>query len=139
MARSLLERLRPRASAAVIGHSAERDAHELRESVCANLERILNSRAGMAACCEKYGLPDFAQLIHSVLPQRSRELEDSIAACIREFEPRVSDIKVEFFYDRDRPLTAFFQIRASVRSGAGLEEIWFKTVVERSGRLKLNS
>lgn len=109
---------------------------DLRESVCKNLERILNSRAGMAPACSSYGLPDFSQIVNGV-PARARDIEDSLRRCIAEYEPRIRHIEVQHVPDAHGPMTACFRIRASVVGGKNAEEIWFETVVVSSGRVRL--
>lgn len=118
------------------GRSSERQVEETLLSVCANLERILNSRAGMAAACPRYGLPDFVEIVRGI-PQRARELEDELKRCIVRYEPRVTDVSVEHVEHPDQPLSACFRIRAALVAGKSGEEVWFETVVERSGRVRL--
>ncbi|HNF97521.1 MAG TPA: type VI secretion system baseplate subunit TssE [Pseudomonadota bacterium] len=130
--RSLFGRLRgPSPSDASLSPS---DA--LRESILRNLERILNSRAGMSLACETYGIPDLTQIVSGV-PERARDIERAIEKCIREFEPRLTTVEVEHFPDSKGPMTACFKIRASVSQGKSAEELWFETVVVSSGRVKL--
>lgn len=132
--RSLVDRLRSPSTSSESqgGHSLD----ELRKSVCNNLERILNSRAGMAPACSSYGLPDFSQIVNGV-PARARDIEDSLRRCIAEYEPRIRHIEVQHVPDAHGPMTACFRIRASVVGGKNAEEIWFETVVVSSGRVRL--
>jgi type VI secretion system protein len=132
--RTFFERLRR--APIPTGHSTEHDLDDLRRSVIHNLERILNSREGMAQACASYGLPDLTQIVNGV-PERAREIEQSIERCIKEHEPRVSQVEVEHVPNAHGPMTACFRIRASVHDGKSAEEVWFETVVVSSGRVKL--
>jgi type VI secretion system protein len=136
--RSLFERLRRVPTSASIGHVTTHDLDDLRRSVIANLERILNSREGMSLGCASYGLPDLTQIVNGV-PERAREIEQSIERCIKMYEPRLSQsqIEVEHVPNAHGPMTACFRIRASVHAGKSAEEVWFETVVVSSGRVKL--
>lgn len=132
--RTLFERLRR--GAQVTGRFSEHDLDDLRASIIRNLERILNSRQAMAQACESYGLPDLTQIVNGV-PERAREIEGSIERCIKEHEPRVSQVEVQHIPNAHGPMTACFRIRASVQAGKTAEEVWFETVVVSSGRVKL--
>ena len=132
--RSLLERLRRGAAAA--GRLSEHDLDDLRMSIVGNLKRILNSREAMAQACESYGLPDLMQIVNGV-PERAREIEAAIERCIKEHEPRVSQVAVQHIPNAHGPMSACFGIRASVQAGKTGEEVWFETVVTASGRVKL--
>lgn len=132
--RSLFERLRRVPTAAF--HSTDQDLDDLRLSIIRNLERILNSREGMAPACASYGLPDLTQIVNGV-PERAREIEASIERCIKEYEPRIVQVEVEHVPNAHGPLTACFRIRASAQAGKSAQEIWFETVVVSSGRVKL--
>ena len=132
--RSLFERLRR--APVTTGHITEHDLDDLRLSIIHNLERILNSREGMAPACATYGLPDLTQIVNGV-PERAREIEESIERCIKAHEPRVAQVEVEHVPNAHGPMTACFRIRASVHAGKSAEEVWFETVVVSSGRVKL--
>lgn len=131
--RSLFERLRTGGSRS---HESEQDLDDLRHSICKNLERILNARSGMSQCCDSYGLPDMTQIIHGI-PERAREIEQALERCIRDYEPRVSQVEVEHVLNPPDAMTACFKIRAAVATGKSAEEIWFETVVVSSGRVRL--
>lgn len=107
-----------------------------RESIWDNLERILNSRAGMSLACESYGVPDLTQIVNGV-PERARDIERALEKCIREYEPRLTSVQVEHIPDAHGPMTACFKVRASMTKGKSVEELWFETVVVSSGRVKL--
>ena len=117
--------------------SAALDASDtLRSSILQNLERILNSRSGMSPACETYGIPDLTQIVNGV-PERARDIERALEQCIRQYEPRLTQVEVEHVPDAHGPMTACFKVRAAASTGRSAEDLWFETVVVSSGRVRL--
>ena len=108
----------------------------LRSSILQNLERILNSRSGMSPACESYGIPDLTQIVNGV-PERARDIERALEQCIRQYEPRLTQVEVEHVPDAHGPMTACFKVRAAASTGRSAEDLWFETVVVSSGRVRL--
>jgi len=130
----LLQRLQSSHNSRLSEFNTHNDA--LRQSILQNLERILNSRAGMSIACESYGIPDLTQIVNGV-PERAREIEKALEKCIREYEPRLTHVEVEHVPNAHGPMTACFKVRAGVSSGKSAEDLWFETVVVSSGRVRL--
>lgn len=130
----LLQRLNRAASKDRGLAASEQDV--LRSSILQNLERILNSRAGMSLACDGYGIPDLTQIVNGV-PERAREIERALEDCIRLYEPRLTQVEVEHVPNAHGPMTACFKVRAAASSGKSDEDIWFETVVVSSGRVRL--
>lgn len=132
--RALFERLQQdRTSQPVF---TEKQEAALRSSILQNLERILNSRAGMSQACEGYGIPDLTQIVNGV-PERARDIERALEQCIRQYEPRLTQVEVEHIPDAHGPMTACFKVRAAASTGKSAEDLWFETVVVSSGRVRL--
>lgn len=131
---SILERLQPGRPQTVLDGATSLDL--LRNSILQNLERILNSRAGMSQACDGYGIPDLTQIVNGV-PERAREIERALEECIRTYEPRLTQVEVEHVPDAHGPMTACFKVRAAASTGKSAEDIWFETVVVSSGRVRL--
>lgn len=132
--RSLFQRLNRVASADRSLPGSEQDV--LRASILQNLERILNSRDGMSLTCDKYGIPDLTQIVNGV-PERVNEITRALEECIRTYEPRLTQVKVEHVPNAHGPMTACFKVRAAASSGKSDEDLWFETVVVSSGRVRL--
>ena len=130
----LLQRLQSSHNSRLSEFNTHNDA--LRQSILQNLERILNSRAGMSIACESYGIPDLTQIVNGV-PERVREIERALEKCTREYEPRLTHVEVEHVPNAHGPMTACFKVRAGVSSGKSAEDLWFETVVVSSGRVRL--
>lgn len=133
-ASSILERLRVSRPKVAMGEAQGLD--QLRASILQNLERILNSRAGMSQACEGYGIPDLTQIVNGV-PERARDIERALEQCIRQYEPRLTQVEVEHVPDAHGPMTACFKVRAAASTGKSAEDLWFETVVVSSGRVRL--
>jgi len=131
--RSILERLQQRYKVSSLDGEL---GSALRSSLLQNLERILNSRAGMSQACEGYGIPDLTQIVNGV-PERARDIERALEQCIRQYEPRLTQVEVEHIPDAHGPMTACFKVRAATSTGKSAEDIWFETVVVSSGRVRL--
>ena len=132
--RSLFERLQR--GPTPTSRSTRQDLDEIRASIIKNLERILNSRAGMSAACESYGIPDMTQIVRGI-PERRLEIEQALARCIEEYEPRLTHIEVRHDIENKTPMVACFQVHAAISTGKTAEEVWFDTVVVSSGRVRL--
>ena len=131
MSRMLLERLRwpPRGGTTSIRPNPE-DPVEVRESIRRNLERLLNSRQGMAKACPDYGLPDTVELI-SQLPEGQWEIEKAIQTTIEKYEPRLrkKSVRVQYFESPERAMRACFHITAAIETRDGSRSVKFETEV----------
>ena len=118
--KSLFERLCGGRDAAASRAAYNLDA--LRTSILQNLERILNSRAGMSQACDGYGIPDLTQIVNGV-PERARDIERALEQCIRQYEPRLTQVEVEHVPDAHGPMTACFKVRAAASTGKSAEDL----------------
>lgn len=130
---TLLERL----DAAQAGRPVARstiDPSAVAESVMGNLQEVLNVREG---CCETrpdYGVPDFNSFIGlfpDALPAIARTVREQIEA----FEPRLTDVDVEFVPDPDQPLTLNFHISAELALDGERRRVTFETVFSDDGHV----
>lgn len=90
----------------------------------------------MSLTCDKYGIPDLTQIVNGV-PERVNEITRALEECIRTYEPRLTQVKVEHVPNAHGPMTACFKVRAAASSGKSDEDLWFETVVVSSGRVRL--
>jgi type VI secretion system lysozyme-like protein len=94
------------------------DAQSLRESVRAELLRLLNTRRGRsrldAADVLHYGLPDWSALSGARAGDRSA-LEREVAQAIRAFEPRLAAPRVTIAPDADAPWRVCLRIAGLLR------------------------
>jgi type VI secretion system protein ImpF len=113
---------------------------KLCESVCKDLEELLNTRrrwrswdlhyAELNQSLVGYGLPDFASGTFSD-PRRREELRRLIETCIRRFEPRIVNVNVTLLENADK-LSPTLRLRVEVllRVDPAPEPIIFDAFVE---------
>lgn len=65
------------------------------ESVLADLANLYNTRRGSVQTSEKYGLPDFANMLNSFAPPSLESIEAMIRETTLLFEPRLADVAVK--------------------------------------------
>ncbi|PYE85284.1 type VI secretion system baseplate subunit TssE [Phyllobacterium leguminum] len=94
----------------------------LLRSIQRNLERILNTHAGGAAANPQVGVTDFNDGTISS-NDVSKHITASIDYCIRTFEPRIGDVRVEHAPDPSQPLQLRFTIVASIKVASTNEQI----------------
>lgn len=132
--RTLLERLRDRRS------GQERSQHEnvgaLAESVQDHLDRMLNTRQGIAETVPEYGLPNLVDLIHS-FPEAIDICRRSIRASIERYEPRLRNVVVNHVVDDDDPFHLRFEIRAQLVTEREAMPVSFYTTLDSSGQAEV--
>jgi type VI secretion system protein ImpF len=112
----------------------------LRESVCRDLEELLNTRrrwrswdlqyTELNQSLVGYGLPDFATGAFSD-PRRGEELRRLVEAIIRRFEPRLASLNVALLGNTDKfSPTLRLRVEALLRVDPAPEPITFDTLVE---------
>lgn len=112
----------------------------LRESVCKDLEELLNTRRRWRSwdpgynelnqSLAGYGLPDFATGMLSD-PRRRDELRRLIETCIRRFEPRIASLTVTLLENADKlSPTLRLRVEALLKADPAPEPIAFDTLVE---------
>jgi type VI secretion system lysozyme-like protein len=116
------------------GASAAR--FRLRESVRAELERLLNSRVSVPAhrlrergrTVIDYGIPDFSYLSPRSRPARDW-LETEITDALEAFEPRLRNVRVDFEPSSDDPKAMTVRIHALLVGEAGTEPLSFPVLL----------
>ncbi|MGX1308840.1 type VI secretion system protein [Amorphus suaedae] len=130
---TLLERL----DAAQAGRAISRgnpDPSAVAESVMSNLLRVLNAREG---CCETrpdFGVPDFNSFI-GLYPDALPAIARTVREQIEMFEPRLTDVDVNFVPNPDQPLALNFHIEAQLVIDGSRRKVSFETVFSDDGRV----
>jgi type VI secretion system protein ImpF len=118
-----------------------------RDGLKRDLEWLLNTRqppiseiaskAGAKASVINYGLPDISSLgLNSASDQRA--LRIAIETCLRNYEPRLMDIRVTLQSSDTTDRRLRFHIEGNMRLDPAPEEIAFDTVLElTSGEYKV--
>lgn len=102
-------------------------------SVVDHLKKLLNSRQGTTLMDESYGMPDFTDL-RAAFPDSVRDIERSIALTIERFEPRLTDVNVDFM-EQDEQMTLYFQIRASLNAEDEPMPIHLQSTLDAGGKM----
>ncbi|MBX3443874.1 MAG: type VI secretion system baseplate subunit TssE [Planctomyces sp.] len=123
-------------------------ARVLRESVRRDLEDLFNSKRQWQTWPDaweelneslvNYGLPDFSGVVYAG-PQSQGALQRILEETIERFEPRLSDVQVEF-QKRRRSQTRklMFKVRAVLRMDPWTEPVAFESDVEPgSGAIRI--
>ena len=91
----LLKRIRSWEEAGVVS-AADVDVIEIMESMCDDLEKLLNTRRGTVLIDQSYGLPDFTHLRNSYATPDIDEIERNLLHQVRKYETRLTSINLEY-------------------------------------------
>lgn len=117
------------------GASMSLDRARLRQSIVDNLQRIFVSREQHSRAQPDYGMPDPAELLHS-LPGGAELLRRRLKACTEQFEPRLLDVKVVYVDAGDFGHTLRFTLTGTLRDVPG--ERWsFQATLLPNGRIRV--
>jgi type VI secretion system protein len=131
---TLLERLsKPKAEGS---RTITDNPQERQRSILMNLQRILNTRTGHALAQMDLGTPAPGELALASSEGISGALR-MIKQAIEKYEPRLKSVEITQIHVQDEVLTMRFQISASIVSSRGGGSIRFDTLVDPSGRIKL--
>ena len=112
------------------------DVKKLSQSVLQNLQDIFNTRQGNVLTLPDYGSPDFNDMV-SKFPDAIMEIRKTILNNIREYEPRLKNIRVRHILDDENPLSLQFEIQAELNLAKTKSSVAFTTVMGDSGRINV--
>lgn len=131
---TLLDRLsKPKAESS---RTITDNPQERQRSILLNLQRILNTRAGHATAQMDLGTPAPGELALASPEGVSGALR-VIKQAIEKYEPRLKSVDITQIQVKDEVLTLRFQITATIVGPRGGSNIRFDTLVDPSGRIKL--
>ena len=87
------------------------DVNRLKRSVLLHLQKMLNSRHGLAPAQPDYGIPDLNEFMFAY-PDSISPMRQAIEQSIEKYEPRLTNVKAEWIPDEDNPLNVRFEITA---------------------------
>ncbi len=111
------------------------DRAALVRSVLANVQRILNTRAGSAGAQMDLGLPSPHELMQG-FPATMHDAQNAIRTCILKYEPRLAAAVVSWVPQPDGAPDLRFAISATLADDARTP-LSFTTAVNRDGRIRL--
>jgi type VI secretion system protein len=112
MRQRLLERIRYWESNP--GRRAVENRNVVIDSIAVHLQKLLNLKKGTTLIDDELGLPDLTDLAAN-FPESARKLSVEVAKMIRDYEPRLEKIYVNFAEHNDFDLELYFQITAKVK------------------------
>ncbi len=113
-----------------------KDPKRIMDSVLDHLQKILNTRQGSVPIAEDYGVPDFTDLFHEY-PDSLRGVERAIRHTIQQYEPRLKGVRVAFLPQDEDSLVLRFQITAKLDMEDETVPVFFESVVDTDGKIKL--
>ena len=103
-------------------------------SVVKHLQLLLNSRVGTTLMDGQFGLPDLSDL-KLTYPDSLHDMEKTISQTIETYEPRLSQVDVNFVFQDDRTLNLFFRIEATLLTGEEGTDIVLESSVDTFGKM----
>ncbi len=107
------------------------------ESVIQYLQRLLNSKQGTTLMDDAYGMPDFTDLT-VLFPDSVRDIERSISETMQRYEPRLSQVKVDFVFQDEQSLSLRFQIHAVLKTDENELAVTLESAIDTNGKMKIN-
>lgn len=129
--RGLLSRL----DGQVPGQNAR--AIDERESILNHLKVLLNARQGGSPSAELFGIPDFADIVHS-FPVAIQTIQRAIKDTILKFEPRLTQVNVRHV-PSDNPLVLRYEITGQSARGSGRGSLKLTTHISAGGHVDVQS
>ncbi len=113
----------------------ETDPQTAIASVLEHLGKILNTRQGSAPIATDLGMPDFTSITGSLTADSMPEMAETLTQVILDFEPRLSDVRVTFEPEMDKPFMAGFKLSAKVRVDKEEIPVVFETLLNSDGHI----
>jgi type VI secretion system lysozyme-like protein len=115
------------------------DAQSLRESVRADLVRLLNTRTNLRGHIRRlaqgtvldYGIPDLSPISAADEQQRA-DLAKRVEAVISTYEPRLKSVKVVIQLDKTDPRKLLGIVYANLMIGSVVEPVYFPLALDSS-------
>ena len=101
-------------------------------SIMRHLTKMLNVRQGSVKILPDYGIPDLNDMI-GAFPSGLVELRQAIKATLENYEPRLSNVQVNYIRDEDDRLSMKFEINAQLIVGDKPTPVSFKTILRDAG------
>ncbi|MDR2055483.1 MAG: type VI secretion system baseplate subunit TssE [Desulfovibrio sp.] len=109
----------------------------LTHSLVRHLTAMLNTRRGSVPIAPDYGIADLTDLGSSFTEQSVADLKQELERVIMRFEPRLTDVRVEYKPRTDMPLAAIFSLSATVQTKNGPSPLRLETILDAAGAVRL--
>jgi len=104
-------------------------------SVREHLQVMLNTRHGCSMTVPDFGTTDFSDVTKG--PHSVHRIREDILRSIVKYEPRLTEVQVDFVPSEDETLTLHFDITGRVVTGDRSGSALFHSIVETSGEVKV--
>ena len=106
-------------------------------SVLGHLGKILNTRQGSAPTATELGMPDFTSVTSSLSADTLPEMAETISRVITQYEPRLTDVKVDVDTRNEKSFMVGFKLAAKVRVDDKEIPVVFETVLNSDGHISV--
>ncbi len=106
-------------------------------SVSGHLGKILNTRQGSAPTATELGMPDFTSVTSSLSADTLPEMAETISRVITQYEPRLTDVKVDVDTRNEKSFMVGFKLAAKVRVDDKEIPVVFETVLNSDGHISV--
>ena len=109
---------------------------DLIQSIRTNLQRILNTRHQTSRSAPDYGTSDLSGLLRGA--QSLHLLKDEMLHSIRRFEPRLTEVELDFATDETKdPHMVFFEVTARIVTPDGESPAVFRSSISPGGLVRV--
>jgi type VI secretion system protein len=109
----------------------------LQRSLMRHLTAMLNTHRGNVPIAPDYGIGDLTDLGSNFTEEGVGDMEEELARVILRYEPRLSDVRLQYAPRPDLPLAAVFRLEATVQTEHGPSPLRFETILDATGVVRL--
>ncbi len=109
-------------------------------SILQHLRKILNTRQGSVLIADDYGMPDLTNFPGENLSEAAEELEEIMKTIIQRYEPRLTNVKINFEPEINDYSTLRFKLNAEIVTREDTRTpVVFETVVTSEGMVRVDT
>jgi type VI secretion system protein len=94
------------------------------------------TRVGTVLTAPDYGIPDVTEMLHS-FPDAIGEMRKALKYTIEKYEPRLTNVRVNFIQGGEEDLICRFEIVAQLVNEEGPSRVKFETTLEVSRKISV--
>lgn len=108
------------------------------DSILKNLNNILNTRRGNVQISDSYGMPDLTNFPGSNISDSTVELERLICTTVERYEPRLTNVKVNYNRGSDKNGSLKFSLSAETvgTNDENQKSVIFETIIISDGVIR---
>lgn len=105
-------------------------------SIMVHLNKLLNTNRGSVQISDNYGMPDMSTFSSDGIAGTMEKIAKSVVEVIRNYEKRLSRVKIKIESDKSDVLSIFFTLEG-VLSNHGNAPVFFQARVRPGGKIIL--